>query len=405
MSEQASALLIQDAVQGSDHSLSRSDKRFAESFDRLVYTQIWEDPEVDIAAMELKPGHKVATICSAGCNALSYLTAAPDVDVTAIDLNFSHLSLAGLKRTAFGAVASYDDIRSLFVKAAGERNRAIYQDKLAAKLPADIRAYWDGGRRARYEDFVSGFFKKGLLGIAITLSRLLARVHGVRLEEALVMDNADQQRAWARKMLRPVFEGRLLSMLFSLRHPLFLLGIPPRQFELLCDGHPERMAGVLADRTEQLVGAAKSSENYFLWQAFTHGYKPNADGRALPPYLTRENFDTMRQRARQLHLEHDSVTNFLARQEAASFDRYVLLDAQDWMDERTLVALWSQIGRTAKPRARVVFRTAGTIPPFTPYLANGAWSGWRRLDTLSDQLHARDRSGIYGNFHVYELAA
>ncbi|MCA0199836.1 MAG: BtaA family protein [Proteobacteria bacterium] len=405
MSEQTSAILIQDAVQGGDHSLSPSDKRFAESFDRLVYTQIWEDPEVDIAAMELKPGHKVATICSAGCNALSYLTAAPDVEVTAIDLNFSHLSLAGLKRAAFGAVGSYDDIRSLFVKAAGARNRALYQDRIAAKLPAGIKAYWEGGRRARYEDFVSGFFKKGLLGKAITLARLLARLHGVRLEDALAMDDADQQRAWARKVLRPVFEGRLLSMLFSLRHPLFLLGIPPRQFELLCDGRPDRMASVLADRTEQLLGAVKSSENYFLWQAFTHGYKPSADGRALPPYLTRENFDIMRRRACQLHLEHDSVTNFLARQEAAAFDRYVLLDAQDWMDERTLVALWSQIGRTAKPGARVVFRTAGTIPPFTPYLETGAWSGWRRLDALSDQLHARDRSGIYGNFHVYELAA
>ncbi len=405
MSEQASAVLIRDAVQSADLPLSRSDKSFAKSFDRLVYTQIWEDPEVDIAAMELAPGHRVATICSAGCNALSYLTAAPDVDVTAIDLNFAHLSLAGLKRAAFGAVDSYADIRSLFVAASGERNRALYLDKIARKLPEDLKAYWEAGRRARYEDFVSGFFKKGLLGTAISISRILARAHGVRLEDALTLDDADAQRAWARKHLRPVFEGRLLSMFFSLRHPLFLLGIPPRQFELLCDGRPDRMASVLADRTERLAGAAKSSENYFLWQAFSHGYAPAAEGRALPPYLARENFEAMRTRARQLHLVHESVTGFLARQEAGSFDRYVLLDAQDWMDERSLTALWSQIGRTARPGSRVVFRTAGTLPPFTPYLQSGAWSGWRRLDALSDTLHARDRSGIYGNFHVYELAA
>lgn len=99
------------------------------------------------------------------------------------------------------------------------------------------------------------------------------------------------------------------------------------------------------------------------------------------------------------------MTGFLARQEAGSFDRYVLLDAQDWMDERTLADLWSQIGRTARPGARVIFRTAGTIAPFTDCGAAGAWSGWRRLDELSNRLHARDRSGIYGNFHVYELAA
>ena len=405
MSEQTSAFLIRDAVQSSDPTLSRTDKRFAESFDRLVYTQIWEDPDVDIEAMALRPGHRVATICSAGCNALSYLTVADDVEVTAIDLNFAHLSLAGLKRAALSTLASYDDMRSLFVSAAGERNRDIYTQQLASRLPAAMKSYWENGRRPRYQDFVSGFFKKGLLGTAIWLSRMLARLHGVDLARGLQLDDADRQRSWARTNLRPIFEGRFLSLLFSLRHPLFLLGIPPRQFNLLCDGRPNEMANVLATRMEQLAGAAKSSENYFLWQAFTHGYAPNADGRALPPYLARENFDTMRRRAHKLHLEHDSMTGFLAGQEAGSFDRYVLLDAQDWMDERALTALWSQIGRTARPGARVVFRTAGTIPPFTDYLSTGVWSGWRRLEDMSNRLHARDRSGIYGNFYVYELAA
>ena len=405
MSEQASAVLIRDAVQSADVPLSRSDKRFAESFDRLVYTQIWEDPEVDIAALALAPGHQIATICSAGCNALSYLTAAENVEVTAVDLNFAHLSLAGLKRAAFNGATSYDDIRAFFVAAAGTQNEAFYRDTIAPCLPADMKAYWENGRRPRYRDFVTGFFKKGLLGAAIGMSRILARMHGVRLDEALALDNAEQQRAWARKNLRPIFEGKLLSLLFSLRHPLFLLGIPPRQFNLLCDGRPDQMARVLAERTEQLVGAAKSSENYFLWQAFTHGYAPHADGRALPPYLARANFEVMRARANNLHLVHDSMTGFLERQGAGSLDRFVLLDAQDWMDERSLTGLWSQIGRTARPGARVVFRTAGTTPPFTGHLHTGLWNGWRRLDALSDSLHPRDRSGIYGNFHVYELAA
>ena len=405
MSDQASAVLIRDAVHSSSPTLSRSDNRFAKTFDRLVYTQIWEDPEVDIEAMALRPGHRVATICSAGCNALSYLTAADNVEVTAIDLNFAHLSLAGLKRAALRTLDSHDDFRSLFVAAAGECNRSLYEQKIAPALHPDMKTYWEKGRRPRYQDFVSGFFKKGLLGTAITLSRILARLHGVNLEQGLNLDDADKQRAWARTHLRPIFEGRLLSLFFSLRHPLFLLGIPPRQFNLLCDGRPNDMAHVLATRTEQLVGAAKSSENYFLWQAFTHGYAPNADGRALPPYLARENFDAMRRRANSLHLEHDSMTGFLARQEAGSFDRYVLLDAQDWMDARTLADLWSQIGRTARPGARVIFRTAGTSAPFNDCGSAGAWSGWRRLDELSNRLHARDRSGIYGNFHVYELAA
>ena len=40
--------------------------------------------------------------------------------------------------------------------------------------------------------------------------------------------------------------------------------------------------------------------------------------------------------------------------------RYVLLDAQDWMNNEQITALWREIDRTADTRdARVIFRTAG----------------------------------------------
>lgn len=402
MNEQASATLIRDAIHGADNtSFARSNKRFAQSFARLVYTQIWEDPLVDIAAMEIAPHHRIISICSAGCNALSYLSADP-AEVTAVDLNFAHLALAELKRAAFQALPRHEDIASLFVTAAGAQNRELYH-KVAPHLLPSAREYWDGGRtKPRYEAFVTGFFRKGLLGAAVRIARALAAIYGLRLTDLLALDDAAKQHAWARKYVRPVFEGRLLSVLFSMRHPLFLLGIPPRQFALLCDGRPERMASVLADRFEQMAGAAPSSHNYFLWQACAQGYAPGANP-SVPPYLEPTLFETIKLRLGRLNLVHDSMTSALASNDAASLDRYVFLDAQDWMDLPTLVALWDEVTRTARPGARVIFRTAGARPPFEAYVDAGAWTRWRRLDALSDDLHVRDRSGIYGGFHVYEL--
>ena len=52
-----------------------------------------------------------------------------------------------------------------------------------------------------------------------------------------------------------------------------------------------------------------------------------------------------------------NFTDFLA-QKPPSVDRYVLLDAQDWMSDAQLNALWTEITRTAAPGARVIFRTA-----------------------------------------------
>jgi S-adenosylmethionine-diacylglycerol 3-amino-3-carboxypropyl transferase len=64
----------------------------------------------------------------------------------------------------------------------------------------------------------------------------------------------------------------------------------------------------------------------------------------------------VRQRAERVTVRHANMTEHLARQDALA-RRYVLLDAQDWMTDGQLNALW-QITCTARPGARVLFRTA-----------------------------------------------
>ena len=53
------------------------DRAFALAFKGLVYAQIWEDPVVDMEALAIEPGNRIATIASGGCNVFSYLTADP----------------------------------------------------------------------------------------------------------------------------------------------------------------------------------------------------------------------------------------------------------------------------------------------------------------------------------------
>jgi S-adenosylmethionine-diacylglycerol 3-amino-3-carboxypropyl transferase len=96
------------------------------------------------------------------------------------------------------------------------------------------------------------------------------------------------------------------------------------------------------------------------------------------------------------------MTDFLAEQPARSLHRYVLLDAQDWMTAEQMTALWTQIDRTADERdARVIFRTAGSESPLPKKLPASLLTGWTYLEEESKKFHARDRSSIYGGFHVY----
>ena len=97
------------------------------------------------------------------------------------------------------------------------------------------------------------------------------------------------------------------------------------------------------------------------------------------------------------------MTDFLASQPENSLDCYVLLDAQDWMNEEQISALWEQITRTAAPGARVIFRTAGPDSPLERKLPAEVIGHWQYDAANAQTYFDQDRSSIYGGFHVYSL--
>ena len=110
---------------------------------------------------------------------------------------------------------------------------------------------------------------------------------------------------------------------------------------------------------------------------------------------------TVRARVDRVEVLNRSITEYLASCADASRDRYVLLDAQDWMTDAQLNALWREITRTARPGARVIFRTAAE-PSLLPGRVDDALLGrWHYEAEQSQALTARDRSAIYGGFHLY----
>src|ERR1700683_158793 len=117
---------IADAVQdsGDDGASSVWERLFAFWSRRLVYTQIWEDPEADLAALRLPVGSTIVTISSGGCNALSYLTAQP-AQVYAVHLHQAHLSLLKLKLAGIRAFSKYSDFWQFFGEAASPANASL----------------------------------------------------------------------------------------------------------------------------------------------------------------------------------------------------------------------------------------------------------------------------------------
>lgn len=379
-----------------------SERAFTFAFSDLVYAQIWEDPVVDMEALELAPGLRMVTIASGGCNWQSYLTAAP-LDITAVDLNTAHVALNRLKLAAARQL-DYDDFFRLFGHAASPRNVETFDARLARHLDAETRTYWNSrdwrGRR-RIMAFTRGLHHHGLLGRFIASGHALARLLGGNPRAMMKARTLAEQREIFDAELRPLLRKPIVRKLLDRPSSLFGLGIPPAQYHALSEGRP--MHEVIEERMERLACGFDLGDNYFAWQAFHRAYPQDGRG-PLPPYLQRRGFERLKANCSNATVLNISFTEHLSHLPDGSVDRYSLLDAQDWMTDDDLDNLWREITRTARPGARVIFRTAGAATILPGRIGEETLARWRYEAEQSAALTQRDRSAIYGGFHVYVKA-
>ena len=219
----------------------------------------------------------------------------------------------------------------------------------------------------------------------------------------LAAQDLEEQRRIFETGIAPVFDRALVRRLCALPAALYSLGIPPAQFRALQSDAGGGVAALCCERVRKLACDFPIAENYFAWQAFGRSYGP-ADSDAVPDYLRSGHFATLGQRAARVHTELASLTDLLGGLPRRSLDRYVLLDAQDWMNEGQLQRLWQHIDRTARPDARVIFSTEAEASPLETTLAPELLDRWRPESELAARLHTEDRSAIYGGFHIYSRA-
>ena len=374
-------------------------------FARLVYTQIWEDPRVDREALALTPESRVVAIASAGCNALAYLVDDP-ASIDVVDLNPAHLALTRLKLAATRHLPDHDALVRFLGAADQPGNEPLYRTHVAPHLDAATRSFWETRRLLagpRISLFARGLHRHGATNRFIGILHWLCHRLGVRPETILEAATIEDQRRVFAKEMAPIFETALARMLCRLPVAFYSLGIPPAQYDALLRESDGSIVDVWRSRLERLATGFPISDNPFAWTAFGRGYD-HANLRAMPEFLEPARYETIRARTSRIHTHLGSMTAFLAAAPAASFDRFVLLDAQDWMTPDQLQLLWRQLWRTARQGTRVIFRTAAAPSPLESALPPDLRKPWRYDVETSRRLHAQDRSAIYGGFHLYHWA-
>jgi S-adenosylmethionine-diacylglycerol 3-amino-3-carboxypropyl transferase len=381
------------------------ERLFTMMFQGFVYNQIWEDPEVDIKAMRIGPSTRIVTIASGGCNVLNYLAADPK-SITAIDLNPNHIALTRLKLAALRSLPTYEDFFRFFGMADYKGNLAAYDRFIKPSLDDETRKYWEQwiplhGRKINM--FARNLYRYSLLGRFIGLLHVTAKLYGKSPRELLTARSPEEQREIFERTIGPIFDNRIIKALSKMPVAVYGLGIPPNQYDELVAASNGNVATLFRERLARLACDFPIADNYFAWQAFGRKYDTEAR-EAIPDYLRKDTYDLLKDRAERVETLLASMTDHLAGLQGKSRDRYVLLDAQDWMTVDQITALWRQITRTASDGARVIFRTAGPDSPLERKLPADILEHWHYEREESLAFHRQDRSSIYGGFHIYVKA-
>ncbi|PSQ95284.1 MAG: DUF3419 domain-containing protein [Bacteroidetes bacterium SW_9_63_38] len=377
-------------------------------FQGLVYTQIWEDPRVDAEALQLDDTSRLLTISSAGCNVLNYLTHAPE-RILAVDLNTAHMALTRLKIEALRHLPSHDQFFQFFGVGAGPENVDAYRRHVRPHLDATARQFWDdrpwgGLRRPRIHAFDDGFYEHGVLARFQGFARLMSRlVQGRRPEELLNATSRAEQKQFFDECVAPFFDHPVVRRIARQPATLYSFGIPLSQYQSLSAAADTSIVDLYRDRLERLVCDFPLHDNYFAWQAFGRRYDTE-HRQALPPYLKQAHYSQLRYHLDRIETRIAALTDVLTEQPDSSIDSVVLLDAMDWMDPESIAALWHELARVGEPGTRIIFRTAGPHSVVEPALPDALRNRFTYERERSEALHARDRSAIYGMFHLYVLA-
>lgn len=405
--------LVLEAVRQKDASKKQEvlQKLFAVWFDAFVYNQVWEDPRVDLQALKLDENSRILTISSGGCNVLNYLLANPQ-KITAVDLNRHHIYLLNLKIAALQFLPSHADFFAFFGFGKSKLTIQNYEKYIAPNLDQSTRQFWESGSffgRLMHGRRINLFSKGGLYehsrnGYFLRFFHKFSRLLGCKPEEILKAQTPEEQAFLYEKYIAPLFDSFVIKTLGKLPVTMFGLGIPPQQYEELKKDlkQGENIIEIYKKRTRRLAVEFPVYENYFAWQAFARKYDTERR-RAVPEYLKKENYEKLKSNVSKTETRIGSVTDEIKNQPPNSFNRFVFLDAQDWMNAETIVDLWQAIAERGAKGSRIIFRTAGSRSPIETYLPKSLRAKFIYEEELSGQLFKQDRASIYGGFHLYVL--
>jgi len=353
----------------------------------LRYAQVWEDADILVEGLVVRPGDVCLSIASAGDNTLSLLASGP-ARVIAVDLNPAQLAALELRVAAYRTLSHAELLELLGSRPSGRR-AALYARCRAALLPA-ARRFWDArgdavalgiGAAGRFENYFRVFRE-----------RVLPLVHRRPTVDALLEPRDVAGRAAFHDARWDTWRWRLLFRLFFSRTVLGRLGRDPSFFRYVQGSPPEHFRARLR---HALVDLDPAANPYVAW-ILTGGHRD-----ALPHALRAEHFDAIRDNLDRLEWHLAPIEALVDRGVLAGFHRANLSNIFEYVSAPNATALLDRLCDAAAPGARLAYWNLLVPRRGAEYLPRRL----RPLAELSRRLHDADKTFFYGDFVLEEVVA
>jgi S-adenosylmethionine-diacylglycerol 3-amino-3-carboxypropyl transferase len=354
-------------------------------FSQIRYAQCWEDADILLEALNIRPGDVCLSIGSAGDNALSLLTCQPE-RVVVIDLNPSQLACLELRVAAYREL-DHEGLLELMGSRPSGRRAALYQ-RCRRHLAAPARDFWD----AHPQEIAQGIGAAGKFEryFATFRNRVLPLVHSRRQVERLLAGGGREQREAFYRDTWDTWRWRLMFNLFFSRFVMGRMGRDPSFFRYV-EGS---VASRILCRARHALTALNPVENPYLQWILTGRHTT-----ALPFALRAENFQTIRDNLDRLEWRCEPLEGYLDSVKPGSFGAFNLSDIFEYISAENYHSLLDRLIRAGRPGARLAYWNTLADRHRPEFMADRL----RSLDDLSRSLHARDKAFFYCAFFVEEI--
>lgn len=354
---------------------------------KLIFTVNWEDPESDMKAIEMKAGQSLLTITSGGCNTLNFLLNDPE-KIYAVDINPAQTWLMEFKIAAIKNLDHQEFISLLGLKKYADRLSLF--SRIENDLSKEANLFWKSNIKLIKDGILFNGKFEGFIKIA---GKMLSLLQGrKKVKQLFSLQSLDEQKEFYNKRWNNKRWKLIFKLMFNKKR-LAKKGLVAEYFHF--DDGAQSFSESFYNRAAKVLCDIPVKNNYFLSAYFTGKYNSETE---IPLYLKPEHYKHIKRNVDRIQLITADTKYWLETMPAASIDGFCLSNICELMSEEDTKKLFTEVVRTARPKAKICFRNlmiSREVPKDMIHV--------KKNENLSNTLLANDRSFVYSKVAAYDI--